>query len=135
MSFASLAMKVIGTKLGFLKKAREGDDTVGRSVSILPHPPQSAQPPLGLQHRAESVILSLSFSAPEKAASASPFLGDPGVGVTTLPASLNPGHPLSLWLPLTPCHPALPAPCGIRDRRGIRLCKWLPPPCHPASLS
>lgn len=39
-----------------------------------------------------------------------------------------------MWLPPTPCHLALPAPCGIRGRRGIRLCKWLPPPSPPSCL-
>lgn len=125
MPVASLAVKVTGRKLGFLKKVREGDDRVGRPVSLPPPRMLSPHLPPG---RAPS------SSQPPKAIPASIFSGDPGGGVTTPPAPLNPG-PFVFAVAPTPCHLALPAPCGIRGRRGIRLCKWLPPPRHPASLS
>lgn len=88
MPVASLAMKVIGRKLGFLKRVREGDDS-GRGQCqlscflrpLLPSPHLASS-----TRRAPSSLLLSTL----KAISASPFLGEPG-RVTTLPAPLNPG--------------------------------------------
>lgn len=127
MPGTSLAVKVIGRKLGFLK-VREGDDRVGRSVSTL----LPAQPPFCLAAR-ETAVLSLSFLAPEKP-SLPPLFGESMGGSRPC----LPPKPKTLCLcgcPLLPCHLAFPGACGIRGRRGIRFCKWLPPSRHPASLS
>lgn len=90
-SSASLPMKVIGRKLGFLKEVRKADDRVGRSAAILLPPPSVCPAPqLRLQPPRESAGLSLLLS-PRKAHLCLPFLGRAWGVVTTLPASLNPG--------------------------------------------
>lgn len=114
MPVASLAMKVIGRKLGFGKRVREGDDS-GRggcqlSASSSPSRPAPIWPPApGGRHP-------LSFSAPQK-----PSL--PPLSCRSLRGSRHclPPYTRGLsslrWSP-APCHLALPAPCGIREAGG-----------------